>query len=77
MTETTVPVAPPPVDVDAQSARGLRWSAVRQLVTNIVASAGGLVFLRLLRPEDLGAIGLALLARLSGRSRDVVCLGTP
>jgi PST family polysaccharide transporter len=40
---------------------GLRWSAFRQVVTALVSALGALAYTRFLRPEDLGAFGLAFI----------------
>ncbi|MEW5872628.1 MAG: oligosaccharide flippase family protein [Chloroflexota bacterium] len=39
---------------------GLRWAAVRQVVNGLTGTLGVLAYTRMLRPEDLGAFGLAL-----------------
>ncbi len=40
---------------------GLRWSALRQIVTALASVLGALAYTRFLRPEDLGAFGLAFI----------------
>ncbi len=48
-------------ELDGRVERGLRWSVVRQIVNGLTGTLGALAYTRLLRPEDLGAFGLALL----------------
>ena len=55
---------PDPSDVnslDGNIESGLRWSALREIVTNLVGTLGALAYTRMLQPEDLGAFGLAFL----------------
>ena len=52
--ETRLPLAP-------QMEKGLRWSALRQLITGLAGTLGALAYTRMLQPEELGAFGLAML----------------
>jgi hypothetical protein len=47
--------------LDSNIESGLRWSALREIVTNLVGTLGALAYTRMLQPEDLGAFGLAIL----------------
>lgn len=45
----------------AEVERGLRWSALRELVTGLAGTLSVLAYTRMLLPEDIGAFGLAML----------------
>ena len=47
--------------LDQHIETGLRWSALRQVVTALVSALGALAYTRFLRPEDLGSFGLAFI----------------
>src|SRR5574341_270293 len=51
--------APEPLHPDIE--RGLRWTAIRQIVTTVAGTAGTLVYAHALTPDALGAASLALL----------------
>jgi PST family polysaccharide transporter len=55
------PASPQFHALDPAIERGLRWSAIRQVVTSVVGTIGVLVYARFLTPDALGAASLALL----------------
>jgi len=46
---------------EARIQSGLRWAAMRQIVTGLAGTLGAIVYTRFLQPEDLGAYALAAL----------------
>ena len=57
--DTSGPMAEPLLD--SQVKRGLRWAAMRQIVTGLVGSVGAIAYTHFLQPQDLGNFGVAFL----------------
>jgi len=57
MPETT----PTSEELSAAIESGMRWSVARQAITGVLGTLGAIVYTRLITPEDLGAVGLAIL----------------
>ena len=47
--------------IEARIQSGLRWAAMRQIVTGLVGTLGAVAYSRFIQPEDLGAYALAAL----------------
>src|SRR5512145_848794 len=52
---------PPHNTLEPDIERGLRWSAMRQVVTSLASMLGVLFYARFLTPDALGAASLAML----------------
>ena len=47
--------------LEARMQSGLRWAAMRQIVTGLVGTLGAVAYTHFIQPEDLGAYALASL----------------
>jgi O-antigen/teichoic acid export membrane protein len=55
------PSPEPQSTLEARLHRGLRWAAMRQVVTGLVGTLGAVAYTHFIQPEDLGAYALAAL----------------